>query len=282
MEAILQIEIPCHQEQLKFITLLSENRIEALAPFFRFLNYWDTPYFFFVLLPIVWIGFSWIWGIRLTYLAIFNSFLNMALKHLIGWPRPSTDLPGLGMLDFTSPGFPSGGAQTSILFGGLLIYYSDRRWAQIVGIGYILLISFSRLYLGAHYPIDVLGGWAIGYILLLLFIRWIDPIEKFLSSRPLEFNLILSEIIPLSILFATFEKSSQTYALIALGFGIYFSLKYNLYLKKPKDLQEGCKRALFGSLGLILLNFYCPIYPILALWISLFASPLWMFIRKRI
>ena len=164
------------------MTDLIRNRIEFLDPFFRFLNYFDTPYFFFVVIPVIWLGFSYKWGIRIFYWVTLNNLIISFAKNAIGWPRPSTDMPELGFFHPHSFGFPSGGAQMSMFLGGLLIYYGRTPLARIIGPVYILLISFSRLYLGVHYPLDVLGGWVFGLMLLAIFILMRNPLEKWLFN----------------------------------------------------------------------------------------------------
>ncbi|HSX25833.1 MAG TPA: phosphatase PAP2 family protein, partial [Chlamydiales bacterium] len=192
--------MPLHQQQLEFMSALARHRVDFLNPFFDFLGYFDSPYFFYVLVPAIWLGFSYQWGLRIFYWFSLNTIVNSYLKVWIGWPRPSQDLPEIALFHPSSGGFPSGGAQLCMFLGGLLIYYGRTRAARIVGVTYILLISYSRLYLGVHYPIDILGGWVIAWLLLFLFIVVQKPLEKFLITRGLSFCLLLSLIVPLAII----------------------------------------------------------------------------------
>jgi len=71
-----------------------------------------------------------------------------------------------------SPSFPSGHALfAACVFGGLAVLLTDRmetRLLQIlvwvIAVSLILLVGLSRVYLGVHYPSDVLAGYAIGVI----------------------------------------------------------------------------------------------------------------------
>lgn len=242
------MKMPFHQEQLEFMIHLARNRVEFLDPVFRFLAYFDSPYFFFVLIPVIWIGFSYQWGLRIFYWFTLNNLINSYAKYLIGWPRPSTDLPEIGMQHPHSFGFPSGGAQTCLFLGTILIYYWRTPAAWIIGISYILIISFSRLYLGVHYPLDVLGGWIIALLLVTLLIKSKEPLEKFLAKRGLLFCLILTLAIPL-ILMRIVHTSSIYYimgSVMGVGVGSYFSLKYHLFLPWPHNLNEGIGRSFIG------------------------------------
>ena len=49
----------------------------------------------------------------------------------------------------------------------------------------IVLIGVSRIFLAAHFPTDVLGGWLIGGVLLWAFLRWEQPVLDWFKRRPL-------------------------------------------------------------------------------------------------
>jgi len=83
-------------------------------------------------------------------------------RHRPVWPDPLDPLPG--------PGFPSGHSHTAVLLYGLLFYLlwphlrsaPARILAAVVTVFIALLIGFARLYMGAHYPTDILAGYAFG------------------------------------------------------------------------------------------------------------------------
>ncbi len=272
--------MPFYDEQLRFMAALALERGPYLNKVFLFLNYVDTSYFNIILIPLFWIGISSRWGIRLYYLLLCNWVINSYIKALVGWPRPCTDIPNSGLLDFHSFGFPSGAAQTSMLMGALLIYYWKNKYSWLIAVGYVSLISFSRLYLGVHYPIDILGGWVIGLGLFYLFISTDKYIEKYLKSKNLFYSCSIIIIVPLILMFI-FPHQIQQYkwSSIALAIGTYISLKHDLYLAPAKNryraLARGGVAASVNLLIYILLkdhfsNFVeecCTI-----LWVSLAAS----------
>lgn len=84
--------------------------------------------------------------------------------------------PALGLLDPSSYSFPSGHASVSVAFYGFLCFMLMHRWQAwrtrvniaFTGAGLAVLIGFSRLYLGVHYLSDVLAGYLVGGLGLLL------------------------------------------------------------------------------------------------------------------
>lgn len=277
------MDIPFHQQQLRFIIDLASHRTPLLDDFFRFLNYFDTYYFTLFLIPILWIGISYRWGLRIFYLMVTNILVNGALKILVGWPRPSTDCPAVGLFHFDSGGFPSGAAQTAFLLGGLLIYRFKTKAAWALGLFYILIMSFSRLYLGVHYPIDVLGGWIVGSLLLVSYIRSIDRIEHFFATHGFFHGIALGIGIPLFILWITNGVGVAAQMMLAIGIaaGAVIALRFNLFLPDAKTVKEAIPRIFFAFSSVVIFLGLCPSEYwmagnfFLSLWITLIAGPLY-------
>jgi undecaprenyl-diphosphatase len=97
--------------------------------------------------------------------------ITYALKVFVARPRPLNGL--LVENDFS---FPSGHATIAMAFFGTLIYIAwshihpsrYRQFFIFIGVSLILLIGFSRLYLGVHYFSDILTGYLVGFIGILL------------------------------------------------------------------------------------------------------------------
>jgi undecaprenyl-diphosphatase len=118
------------------------------------------------------VGFLLLQGMRRTALFVFLAsvggwVLNHLLKIAFARPRPVV-VPHLR--DVMSLSFPSGHAMTSaavyLTLGAMLMRISERRITKIycmaIAMLATLLIGGSRVYLGVHYPTDVLGGWMMG------------------------------------------------------------------------------------------------------------------------
>jgi membrane-associated phospholipid phosphatase len=121
---------------------------------------------------------QWRSAVMLLFACLGTLIINQAMKLTFARPRP---LLWPRLIQETSYGFPSGHALGSIVLYGFLAYLLVRRYPgqarSIYGIaaGLISAIGFSRLYLGVHYPTDVLAGYAVGLLWLMICIVMIHP-----------------------------------------------------------------------------------------------------------
>lgn len=91
---------------------------------------------------------------------------NVLLKNLIARTRPYAAIEGLTLLipppsDYS---FPSGHTASSFAMAVVLYRKLERKWG-ITAIVLASLIALSRLYLGAHYPSDILFGMMSGILI---------------------------------------------------------------------------------------------------------------------
>ncbi|GAA0314133.1 phosphatase PAP2 family protein [Bacillus carboniphilus] len=121
----------------------------------------------------------WLWFKRKNYLGLAilalgvggGNYLKNWLKEYVGRERPETAL-----LAEEELAFPSGHAMISLVFYVLLAYFIAKevqsRGAKITiyvtGILIAFLSGTSRIILHVHYPSDVIGGYALGFALLML------------------------------------------------------------------------------------------------------------------
>lgn len=102
--------------------------------------------------------------------AAFGTLLNTALKQVFAAPRPDL-LPHLDIVHSYS--FPSGHAAGNMILFGALGLVIGRRVAFIPAALMIALVGISRIWLGVHWPSDVLAGWIEGIGWLALCRVWL-------------------------------------------------------------------------------------------------------------
>ncbi len=113
------------------------------------------------------------YGVPLSIGALFVSLANKGIKAIVMRPRPDQ---AMFLIEQGGWSFPSGHAITSMFFFGMLIWLirrnmTNRRLANILTVLLtipMVLIGVSRVYLGVHYPTDVLAGWCLGIIVIVM------------------------------------------------------------------------------------------------------------------
>ncbi|MES2413308.1 MAG: phosphatase PAP2 family protein [Pseudomonadota bacterium] len=106
----------------------------------------------------------WDWLMRLLLSVPLGMLLNVLLKNIFQRERPGFDQPLLALVTYS---FPSGHTAAATLFYGVLAAYLvkvlQRRWylaVLLLTAAMVLLVALSRVYLGVHYPSDVLAAMA--------------------------------------------------------------------------------------------------------------------------
>jgi len=104
-------------------------------------------------------------GRLVTYILFWGAYLNFYLKILIRSPRPPIQLRIVEQNE-TSYGFPSGNTQDATTFWGWVSLDFKNRSLAAVGAVIVLAVAISRIYLGVHYPIQVIGGIIVGLVVV--------------------------------------------------------------------------------------------------------------------
>lgn len=118
------------------------------------------------------------------------SLLNFILKNIVRRSRPI----GFRLIEETGFSFPSGHSASSMAFYGYLIYLIYKRCknkvlrtVSIVLLSIVILsIGISRIYLGVHYASDVIGGFILAILYLILYVNFIEKIFKIKNKGNIE------------------------------------------------------------------------------------------------
>lgn len=116
-------------------------------------------------------------SIYLIIVTIITTLFNFLTKNIVLRTRPNH----LRLIEETGYSFPSGHAMGSIAFYGFIIFLLSKSkinknlkifLSVIIGLT-IFLIGISRIYVGVHYPSDIIGGFLLGYIILISSIEFL-------------------------------------------------------------------------------------------------------------
>ncbi len=275
-----------HSLELEWIRFLHRFKAPLLDEFFKYMDFFDRSEYFFILIPLVFVGYHWKMGLRLFYTLFFSALINQGLKDVFSLPRPFHLDASVGMIQVNGYGLPSGAAQTSIVLAAFLLKYWKSPYKWLIAPLYILVISFSRIYLGVHFPSDILAGWVAGLVCIIL-----QPfIEKHLKRFSTRILLLLSQLIPLALL--GLHRSVITIQLcsiaIGIGIGLFIAHFYKLFPPPSRNGKEFAIRAAVGVFSVFLLQVIIKMLPssssqlypffiffFLGIWLSAGSGWLW-------
>lgn len=134
---------------------------------------------------------------------ISTTLLTTAIKAFYGRGRPTWQDPVGGVL--TSKSFPSGHASSTAALAGILIVLATmlireavlRRTVYAAVVLMALIVGLDRVFLGRHYPTDVIAGWLLGACVVLVWLAFYSPLpptnaetaDTLTGSRPSDMGL---------------------------------------------------------------------------------------------
>lgn len=175
-----------------------------IAPM-RFFSYLGTQEFFLLVLPLIYWSVDSALGLRVGFILMTSEMLNYVGKLAFAGPRPywvSSHVRGLW--PEATFGIPSGHAQHAVSVWGVIAAYFKKTWVWVAAILLIFFIGFSRLYLGAHFPHDVIVGWLFGTLVLWAFMRFWNPVQNWVIKKTLKQQILISFIVSLMFIFIGF------------------------------------------------------------------------------
>jgi len=231
------------------ITLISwlQQFSPAMDPLFKALTFLGDEAFFLVSLPCIYWCLNKKIGARLSVLFLSSAYINMVAKIMADLPRPFDYSSAIQpLVKAAGGGFPSGHTQGAVVFWGYLAFcYPNTSFRYLAGF-LILGIPLSRVYLGVHFPIDLVGGYLIGMVLLLGFIKGESHFARWKDTIGFSGLLTMSLCLPALLAFLFSEEKTAVAAMAALaGLGVGFILEER-YLGFETAQTYGRKGAVFS------------------------------------
>jgi membrane-associated phospholipid phosphatase len=242
---------------IDLIRIIQGIQSPGLTAFMNIITSLGTEYVYIVIVVLIFWCRDEKKGFSLGLLIIVTAWINAVLKVLFNQPRPYSDEmiafnlePVLALAFEPTRAFPSGHAQMSMTFwiaiaSWLSFQLAEGRkkirpiiWSAAILI--ILLIGFSRLYLGVHFPTDILGGWIMALIVLGLFSILEKRVVPRLSKARTRPQLILAAAA--ALIMNIIHPEDTSLSAMVLG----FSAGYSLMIKKFPFSAQGSSEKSYG------------------------------------
>lgn len=277
------------------IVAIQAIRSPIFDAFFQGVTFLGDAEFYILLAPVFIWCVDYKLGARLGILLMLSSYTNEVLKNALMQPRPCEPRPDLCIDYAEGYGIPSGHAQNAVVFWGVIAHWVGKSWTWAAAIFLMALIGFSRIYLGVHFPTDVLAGWAVGVVILGIYIVLGRRIETWLGGQSLAILILIGLLVPLLLL--AMQPSDVmvqlTGTLAGLAVGVAFAVR-NLGFDAGGLIWKRVVRFLLGVVVVAAIYFGLRIvfpgegeslygvfrfirYGLVGLWISLGAP--WLFLR---
>jgi len=280
---------------LNFIIMIQQIDTPLLDSFFRAITLLGDELFYLLLFSFLLWCVDFYLGIRVGIIFLLSVYVNTGVKEIFQQPRPFDILPEIQKAYASGYGFPSGHAQSSLVVWGSIAYWKKQTWIRNLSVLLILLIGFSRIYLGVHFPTDILGGWLFGGLILCLSYFIFLKIKLDFIQRNMIFKIIGITLLPVILLQIQSSPDiiSSVAALTGIGYGLLF-FSSSIEGIRPGNWLQRLISFLVGVIGIGILylglklilpsegqSFYQLSrffrYLLLGIWIS-FVAP-WLFIR---
>ena len=284
--------MPLQDLMLDMIRWVQSFSNPFLDGFFQFITTLGEDMFFILVIALVFWCMDKDFGYKMGFAYLTSGIVNTVIKEICRIPRP-IGYPGIRSLRLETAGgysFPSGHTQQTAVFWYSLMLEYRKRWTYIAGGILIALVGLSRVYLGVHTPLDVIGG-------ILIALAWIFVSNGLFDWSKREGKPVLLMVFVAPMLIGLFFFPTATYYKAAgttVGFwlGYLIESKYIHYRVQAAFPRQVLKMAV-GLAGLLTIQILGKMllpevlfsdlirYAMIGLWMTVGAPLLFTRITKR-
>lgn len=140
-------------------------------------------------------------------------------------------------------GFPSGHTSMAVAIWGTTAWLFKPKWLKFLCLLLLVLVPFSRMYLGVHFLADVLGGYLIGIVLFWLLYLWVlkpKTLNLYLNAKQFPFKQypvvsLLLLLSPLAVLPLVGEEAQGTLSTLwGMNIAFVYLMQRGLPISKAK------------------------------------------------
>lgn len=216
--------------EMDILKFLEGMRNDFLNTIFEFITVFGEETLLVFLIVTLWFAFDKKFAQKLLFITMASMSVNGVIKNIAQVPRPfaSGEVTCVRPETATGYSFPSGHTQNFTTWTSLTAMQLKKKWFTVLVTILILLVAFSRVYLGAHYPSDVavsvVLGTAFGTIGSIVYDKTENKQKLYIGM-----TLILT---PFAVLFMfdaepLFEDFYKFYGMVAgIGVAVSFEEKY--------------------------------------------------------
>ena len=188
---------------------------------FKVLTFMGDEAFYLLFMPLIYWSIDRRAGAGLFILLLFSAYLNAVAKVIADQPRPFDYDPRVKALGHAGGGgLPSGHTQNAVVIWGYLAMRYRKMICWLIA-GFLMIgIPLSRIYLGVHFPTDLVGGYLLGVPILMLFL-WIAPrLENWLVLKGFAWQLVLALVLPILLILLNPAANRYVLSMIAALMGV--------------------------------------------------------------
>ena len=235
--------------ELNIIRTIQSIANPFLDGLFQFITMFGEEAILIPLIAVIYWAFNKKMGEYIAYASLTSVLVNGAIKDIFKAKRPIGE-PGIRSLRVetaTGYSFPSGHTQGTASFWSAIAIYLKNNYMYAISALIIILVAISRLYLGVHYPKDVLFGAIFGILTSFITYKLFNKVNNKTALYFITFIIFIPALLYAHS--ADFIKGMGTFLGFALG--IYVEKKYVNFSVEGKSINK-ILRVVIGLAILIL------------------------------